>query len=80
MCCVQMKEAKTYSELANLGVINTHNLILLRSTQTQTRDEVDDEQDDTCSEERVSKTGNRVGKLVAQLNVVVVDPAAGDGG
>src|ERR1700761_4545904 len=61
MCYVLMKEAKTYSELANLGVINTHDLILLRSTQTHTRNEVEDEQDETCPEERVSKTGDRVG-------------------
>lgn len=65
-------------KLANLGIINAHNLILLGSTQAESGDHVHNEQDNAGSEERVGKTGEGVGKLVAQLNVVVVDPAAGD--
>lgn len=52
---------RTYSELANLGIINAHNLILFGTAQAQTRDEVHDEQDDAATTEGVGKTSDGVG-------------------
>ena len=68
----------THSKLANLGVIDTHNLILFGSTKTKTGDEVHEEQNDTCSEEGIDKSSDRVGKLISKLDVVLVDPTTVD--
>lgn len=70
----------TYGKLANLGIINTQNLILFGSTQAQTGNEVHDEQDNAGTDKGVGKSSDGVGKLVTELNVVVVDPATGDHG
>ena len=63
------------SKLANLSIVNAHDLILLGSTQAETGDQVEDEQDDAGAEERVGKARDRVSQLVTQLDIVVVDPA-----
>jgi len=67
---------RTYSKLSNLGIVNSHDFVLLRGTQTKARDEVDEEKDDTAADKRVCEARHRVCELVAQLDVVVVDPAA----
>ena len=48
------------SKLANLSIVNAHNLILLGGTQAETGDQVEDEQDDAGAEERVGKARDRV--------------------
>lgn len=68
----------TYGKLANLGIINTQDLILLGSTQAKTRNKVHDEQDNAGTDKGVRKSSDRVSQLVTELNVVVVDPATGD--
>lgn len=65
-------------ELAELAVIETHLLLLRADTQRQARDEVHEEQDHAGQDERVGEPGNAVGDLVAELDPVVVDPAAGN--
>lgn len=74
----------TYSKLANLNVINTERLLLLGGTQAQCGDEFADEveraEDQTCAEEGVCAAGEGVSELVAELDPVVVQPAAIDDG
>lgn len=66
-------------ELANLNVVNTKNLLLFRSAKPQGWDpgaqEAKSTQDDASSAEGVGTACDRVGKLVAQLDPVVVEPA-----
>jgi hypothetical protein len=65
-------------ELAELAVVETNLLPLGGDAQRQAGHEVHEEQDDAGHDERVREAGDAVGKLVAELDVVVVDPAAGD--
>lgn len=65
-------------ELADLGVVDAHDLGLLGRAQRQPGDQVHHEEDDAGQDEAVRHAGHGVGKLVAQLNPVVVQPAAGD--
>lgn len=65
-------------ELAELGIIETKLLLLGRDTERETRDKVHEKQDDAGDDERVRETGNAVSELVAELDVVLVDPAAGN--
>jgi len=65
-------------ELAELGIIQTHLLLLSSHTERQARDEVHEEEDDAGKDKRVRETGDRVRELVAELDVVLVDPATGD--
>lgn len=68
----------TYGKFTNFSVIDTEDLFLFGDTQVKTRDQVDDEEDDAATEERVGHAGDGVGQLVAKLDVVVVDPASVD--
>jgi len=68
------------SELSNLGIIDTKDLGFLRGAQGQAGDQVHDEEDDAGAEEGVCCTGDGVGDLVAELNPVLVEPAAVDVG
>lgn len=65
----------TYCKLANLGIINTHDFIIFGSTESESRNQVDDEKNDTAAEKRVCETRYRISKLVSELNVIVVYPA-----
>lgn len=65
-------------ELAELDVVDADVLVLGRHAQAQARDQVHEEQDDACQDERVGEAGNGVGELVRELDVVVVDPATGE--
>lgn len=65
-------------ELAELDVVDADLLVLGRDAQAQARDQVHEEQDDAGQHERVREAGDRVGDLERELDVVVVDPAAGD--
>ena len=65
-------------KLANLGVIDTQDFGVVAGAKLTARNEVDEEQDDAGAEERVCEARHRVRKLVAELDVVVVEPAASD--
>lgn len=68
----------TYGKFANLSIIDAHDLVVFRSTETQTRDEVQNKQNHTAQDERIGESRDGVGKLVSQLNIVVVEPATGN--
>lgn len=65
-------------KLSELTIIKTHLLLLGSHAQAETGDKVHQEQDDTGQNKGVGETGNTVGKLVSELNVVLVEPAAID--
>lgn len=65
-------------ELAHLAVVQAQLLLLGRHAQAQAGDEVQEEQDDAGHDEGVGEAGDAVGELVAELDPVVVEPAAGD--
>jgi hypothetical protein len=67
-------------ELAHLRVVNAENLGLLIAAEAEAGDEVHDPEDDGRHHEGVAETGRGVGELVGELDVVVVEPAAGDDG
>jgi hypothetical protein len=66
------------SKLANLSVVDTQDLGLLGSAKLQTRDQVEQEENEAGSAKRVDASGHGISELVAELHPVVVDPAAGD--
>lgn len=55
----------TYSKLANFGVVNAHDLVFFGGTQAEARNQVDDEEDNAASEERVCHSGDGVGELIS---------------
>lgn len=66
-------------KLSNLGIVNTHDFILFGGSKAETGNEVDGKENDARAEERVGKTTDGVGQLVSKLDVVLVEPASGDG-
>ena len=71
---------ETYRELAQLHIIDPRHLFLLRDAESEAGDVVHGEEDEAGAAEGVDEVGERVRKLVAELDVVVVQPAAGDDG
>lgn len=67
-------------KLAHLRIVNPHDLLFLRHAQPQSRDEVQDPEDDGRHDKAVGHPASRIGELHCQLNVVVVEPASGDAG
>lgn len=67
-------------ELAELAVVEANVLLLGGDAQAEAGHQVHQEQDQARHDERVGEAGDRVGELVAELDPVVVDPAAGDDG
>lgn len=69
-------------ELSNLHIIDTKSLLFFGRAQTEygqeLANEVESAEDQTSADEGVRTTRNRVGKLVAQLDPVVVQPATWD--
>lgn len=49
------------SKLANFGVVDTQNLIFFGSAEAETRDQIDEEKDETATKEGVREASNRVG-------------------
>ena len=74
----------TYSELANLDVIDASGLFLLAGPEPKGRnefaDEVESTEDDAGADKGVGAACEGVGKLVAKLDPVAVEPATGDDG
>lgn len=68
----------TYGELSNLGIVHTKNLSLLTGTETETRDEIHDEENYAGSSKGIGKSSDGVGQLVSQLNIVVIEPTSCD--
>ena len=67
-------------KLAELVVVDADDFCFLTSAQRQAGDEVHDEEDDARAEEGVGEAGDGVCELVAELDVVAVEPAAGNTG
>lgn len=65
-------------ELSELCIVETHLLLVGGDAQAETGDEVHDEEDDAGDDEGPGEARTAVGDLVAQLDVVVVEPATGD--
>ena len=69
-------------ELANLDVINTSSFFLFRRTEPEGGDEfankVKSSEDKTGPEEGVCAAGERIGKLIAKLHPMVVEPTTID--
>lgn len=82
LCSFQTPQdsTSTYGKFPNLHIINPQHLLLLADTEFQIRDEVQEEEDEAGPAEAVDEHGAGVGELVAELDVVVVQPAAGDRG
>jgi hypothetical protein len=68
------------SKLPNLRLIQPELLLLHINPQTQSRNEVHQEEDDAGPEEGVREAGHAVGELVGELDVMAVEPAARDDG
>lgn len=71
---VALKLNVIVGELAKLTVIETDFLFLGANAKAEARDQVHEEQDQASHDKRVRKAGDRVSKLVAELDPVVVDP------
>ncbi len=67
-------------ELANFGVVHTEYLCFFGGPESEARDQVHDEEDETGATKAVGEAGDGVGELVGELHPVVVEPAAGDFG
>ena len=66
-------------EFPKLRVIDSDDFRLLRCAEGKTRDEVHDEKDEAGAEEAIGETGDTVGELISELDVIAVQPAAIDG-
>lgn len=77
-----MELYNTYGKLANLHVVETKHFVLVANAEledgNELADEVEGAEDEACADETVGTSRNRVGKLVAELNVVLVEPATRD--
>ena len=66
------------SELSDLSIVDAEDLGFLRGAQGEAGDQVHDEEDDAGAEEGVGCARDGIGDLVAELNPVLVEPAAVD--
>lgn len=68
--------------LAHLRLVDTDQFGLLARAKSEipAREEMHRPQNDRGDDEGIGETGDRVGELVAQLDVVVIDPATWDDG
>ncbi len=69
---------ETYGKFANLGVVDTQNLLLLGRTQAETRYQIEQEQNDAGSAKGVSEARDRAGQLVGELDPVLIQPTTLD--
>lgn len=65
-------------KLSELTIIETHFLLLSSHAQAEAGYKVHEEQNDAGQNKGIGETGNTVGQLVSELNVVLVEPAAID--
>ena len=63
-------------ELAHVVVVHANNLSLLSRAHAEEGDEVHDPEDDRGHDEGVGEASGRIGELVAELDPVMVEPAA----
>jgi hypothetical protein len=72
----------TYGELANFDVVDTGSFLLFSGTESErgykSAHEVESSEDKAGSEERVGAASEGICELVAELDPVAVEPAAGD--
>ena len=71
---------EAYSKFANLSVVHSENLSLFTSTEMKSRDKIHNEEDDAGSTKGIGKPGERIGKLVPKLDIVMIEPTARDDG
>lgn len=67
-------------KLSHLRIVNAEHLSFFSGAKSQARDVVHDPENGGGDGESVGEACDAVGGLVAELDVVVVDPAAGDDG
>lgn len=67
---------KAYRKLADLRIIHAQHLSLLTGAETEARNEVEQEQDNARSTERIDESGHRIRQLIGQLDPMTVEPAA----
>jgi hypothetical protein len=63
-------------ELADLGIVDTQDLGFFGGAEGEAGDQVHDEEDEAGSAEGVGTSGDGVSELVAELDPVMVEPAA----
>jgi len=68
----------THGEFSDFGVIDAHDLILLTSTEAETRNQIHNEEDQTGPAKRVNEARHGVCELVGKLDVMLVEPATID--
>lgn len=66
------------SKLSELCIIHAQCLFILRCSETESRNEVHEEENDTGAEERISEARHAVCELVGELDPVMVEPTAGN--
>jgi hypothetical protein len=75
---------QTYSKLANLHIVDAEDFLFLARTELENGEELSDKveaaEDHARSDKRVCAASNGIGKLVAELDPVMVEPATGDDG
>lgn len=64
-------------KLAQLAVVAANGLVLCAHAEGQTGDKVHEEEDEAGEDERPAEGCADAGELVAELDVVAVDPADG---
>jgi hypothetical protein len=67
-------------KLADLSVVDAENLSLLGRAKGKTRDHIHDKEDETCANEGIGATSERVSQLVRELHPVVIEPTTLDAG
>lgn len=65
-------------ELAELAVVEAKILVVDADTQAEAGDQVHQEEDEAGQGEGPGETGDGASQLVAELDVVVLDPTAGN--
>lgn len=65
-------------ELANLSIVDAEDFSLLGSAERETWDQVHDKEDDAGTAEGVDTASYGISELVAELDPVAIEPAAGD--
>ena len=73
----------TYSELANFDIVETENLVFIAHAKfedgNELADKVESAEDEACSKEGICASTYGIGKLVAELNPVFVNPSTFNG-
>ena len=69
---------KVVCEFTDLGFVDTHDLGFLACAERETGDQVHEEKNDAGHAEGVTETSDAIAQLVRELDVVLVEPSAGN--